>query len=150
MRRIDGGEALDQLPVDAMELRWRERLRMFEHLVGNTQLLEHAHDLVVQGERARLVVDLCRPIADEDAQPMATQQSGRGRADRAESDDGDVVDVGGHQRPGFAPLIGKRTRSLANRIRRCASFSRPDGGAEIPQWSTRSGGHFHDSGVPTG
>ena len=58
--------------------------------VGDADLLHHAHDLVVQRNRARQLVDPRLTFADQHAQPRLRQQGRRHRTGGAITDDGDV------------------------------------------------------------
>jgi hypothetical protein len=57
----------------------------------HAELLEHAHDLVVQRESARELVHTAPPVAYVHAQAGLAQERGSHSARRAEADDGDVV-----------------------------------------------------------
>ena len=51
--------------------------------------------------------------------------------------------------PTAAAQSSGRKKSAANRIFRCAAWSRSDGGPVMPQRSVRPGGHVQSSGAPT-
>jgi len=90
VRRRDHGQPLDQLAVHAEVLRRREGLQMRRHRIHHAELLEHAKYLVVDGNGARLVVDLPRTVAHPHAQAHAGEETRRHRPRRAEADHRDV------------------------------------------------------------
>ena len=92
IRRLDHRHALDQLAVDAEELRWRERLDMWTDGIEQSELLEHPHDLVVDRDGAWLAVDLGLPVTDVDRKAGLREQRCRDGSGRPEADDRDVED----------------------------------------------------------
>ena len=116
-------------------------LAQWDHLVGEAvgeaEVLQQPHDLVVDVDRARQPVDLTEPLEGRHAMPGAGQPSRHGLADRPVADHRDV-DVGVH-RPS-----GHRRRSGTGRARifPSAAASSSSGASEPPrlrQATNRSG-----------
>src|SRR5262249_33125628 len=82
---------LDHLAIGAEIVRSGMRRRAFLHVLGQAARLKHAHDLMVEGDRTRLVVDAGFLLDHRDAQPgLAEQRGGRG-ADRPIADNDGVI-----------------------------------------------------------
>ena len=81
----------DRLAVDPEILRAGMRADVGAELVADAGELHDAHDLVVGGDRARLVVDAGHALDDDDLKALASQQGRGGGPDRAISDDRDVA-----------------------------------------------------------
>ena len=101
-------------------------------------------EVLVRGNEISLSGDSEQVAAGEQRHVEGRRHLGHGLVevdDRIVDDDAE---------PGLAVLAkGEKLHvlfHLAKGTCRWASFSRADGGAEMPQWSTRPGGHFQSSG----
>src|SRR5262252_1267962 len=100
----------DDVVLDAEIVRSRMRRRERRDLVGKAAGLEDPHHLVVERDRARLVVDAGRLLGHRDAQPMARQQRRHGGADGPVAHD-QRVGCGGVRHAGMAAK-GEQYRKL--------------------------------------
>eukprot|EP01022_Parablepharisma_sp_SALTPOND_P011067 TRINITY_DN1458_c0_g1_i1.p2 TRINITY_DN1458_c0_g1~~TRINITY_DN1458_c0_g1_i1.p2 ORF type:complete len:758 (+),score=206.27 TRINITY_DN1458_c0_g1_i1:4238-6511(+) len=103
-RRLDHGQALDQVTIDAVVLRWREGFGMFGHRLCYAKLLEYAHDLVIQRDGTRLLVDVVHLVDDQHIEPGLAEQCRRDRTGRPEADHDDVI-VRLHATSPSAPMV---------------------------------------------
>jgi len=88
--RRQRAQALDELAVDAVILGGREGRGMRSHRIADADVFEHAHDLVIERERARLVVHCLLALDGDGLQAEAAEQGGADRASGAEADDGHI------------------------------------------------------------
>ena len=89
-RGLDVG-LLDRLAVDPEILRAGMRPDVGAELLADAGDLHDAHDLVVGGDRSRLVVDAGHALDDDDLEALPTQQGRGGGADGAVSDNRDIA-----------------------------------------------------------
>ena len=72
LRGYGGGhrhEFLDHAPIDAEKVGAEMRCGELRDALRQAASLEHAHDLVIESQRARLVIDLALGFDHTDAQP---------------------------------------------------------------------------------
>ncbi len=91
MRRRLRLEFLDHPPIHAQVVRPGMRRGELGDALRQSASLEDAHDLMVEGQRARLVVDVELGFDHADAQPQAGEQIRQRGAHRPEADDEGIV-----------------------------------------------------------
>jgi len=89
----DHVDAPDQLALGAEMLRCRKRRDVAAHLLGDAEIVEQPHDLMIERDRARLVVDLAGAVDRERRDAVAAEQARRDGAGRTEADDDDLIMV---------------------------------------------------------
>ena len=120
-------EADQHLALGAAELVASGRAGVLQHLIGDAQRLEDAHDLVVEVRGPGQRIDLRRLVDGDHLDPGVGEQGGQGGANWPQADDQHLAGqarahlaTSGAQRFSIAPRpsISTRTTSPAFRNRR--------------------------------
>ena len=125
--RRQRAEALDELAVDPVVLRRGEGRGMRRHGRGDAEVLKHAHHLVIQGERARLVVHRLLALDRDGLQAEGAEEGGADRPGGPQADDG-YVEAIIHPRKHAIQTAPARLRCALPRVRAGGEVSvRPQG-----------------------